>query len=68
MLVHTTAVILTAAGTSKRFGTGQKKEYRPLASHLFPNQKNTTVLSCSAEAFLSALDGKKNGSKTDAFV
>ncbi len=68
MLVHTTAVVLTAAGTSKRFGTGQKKEYRPLTSHLFPNQKNTTVLSCSAEAFLSALDGKKNGSKTDAFV
>lgn len=68
MLVHTTAVILTAAGTSERFGTGQKKEYCPLASQLFPNQKNTTVLSCSAEAFLSALDGKKNGSKTDAFV
>ncbi len=46
------ALVLTAAGTSSRFKTGKKKEFIPLASNIFPNQKGGTVLSCSAEAFL----------------
>ena len=58
------ALILTAAGSSARFsasGSGSasaavKKEYEPLQSSLFPKQKGGTVLSCAAEAFLSALD------------
>ena len=49
------ALILTAAGTSERFASGKKKEYMPLRSALFPHQKNGTVLSCSAEPFLSTL-------------
>ena len=45
------AVILTAAGSSSRFGTGKKKEWLPLKS---PHVHNTygTVLSCCAESFL----------------
>ncbi len=50
--VKSVAVILTAAGTSSRFGTGEKKEYLPLASNLFPETEGT-VLSSSAEAFIS---------------
>jgi len=50
-----TAVILTAAGTSSRFEKGQKKEFIPLYSKLFPSQVIGTVLSCSAEPFLQFL-------------
>ena len=49
------ALVLTAAGTSERFASGKKKEYMPLRSALFPNQKSGTVLSCSAEPFLLVL-------------
>lgn len=47
-----TAVILTAAGISSRFATGQKKEYIPMRSILQSAQSDGTVLSCSAEPFL----------------
>ncbi len=47
------ALILTAAGTSTRFNTGEKKEFLPLQSSFFPSQKGGTVLSCSIESFLS---------------
>lgn len=58
------ALILTAAGSSARFSSGVcaasgaplKKEYEALQSLLFPEQKGGTVLSCAAEAFLSAID------------
>ena len=59
------ALILTAAGSSARFSSGLcglsagglKKEYEALQSPLFPEQKGGTVLSCAADAFLSAFDG-----------
>ncbi len=46
------ALIVAAAGTSSRFEAGEKKEFLPLSSNLFPSQKGGTVLSCSIEAFL----------------
>ncbi len=46
------AVILSAAGSSTRFGTGEKKEYLPLKSNI-SNSLTGTVLSCCAEAFLT---------------
>ncbi len=56
----TIALVVTAAGTSSRFKTGQKKEFIPLQSTLFPSQKEGTVLSCSTEAFLQYfLENKK---------
>ncbi|WP_428769676.1 2-C-methyl-D-erythritol 2,4-cyclodiphosphate synthase [Treponema sp. HNW] len=62
------ALVLTAAGTSARFSSGRgspaadsvKKEYEALQSPLFPEQKGGTVLSCAADAFLTALDDEPN--------
>ncbi len=54
------ALVITAAGTSSRFNTGEKKEFLPLSSTVRPNQKGGTVLSCSTEAFLQFfLESKK---------
>ncbi len=46
------ALVITAAGTSSRFETGEKKEFFPLKSTICPLQEEGTVLSCSIEAFL----------------
>ncbi|MCR4789666.1 MAG: 2-C-methyl-D-erythritol 2,4-cyclodiphosphate synthase [Treponemataceae bacterium] len=46
------SLIIAASGSSSRMGTGQKKEYLPMTSPFFPNEKASTVLSCVAEAFL----------------
>ena len=54
------AIIITAAGSSTRIGSGIKKEYLPY--------KNGTVLSVCAQAFLNALAGEKGIEITDFIV
>jgi len=49
----TVALLLTAAGSSMRMGLGKKKEFLTMQSIIHPNVYGT-VLSCSAEAFLSS--------------
>nr|MCR5699705.1 bifunctional 2-C-methyl-D-erythritol 4-phosphate cytidylyltransferase IspD/2-C-methyl-D-erythritol 2,4-cyclodiphosphate synthase IspF [Treponemataceae bacterium] len=55
----TFSVVIPAAGSSTRMKKstdyqGGKKEYLPMKSVLFENEKASTVLSCVAEAFLLA--------------
>ena len=54
------AIIMTAAGSSTRIGSGIKKEYLPY--------KNGTVLSVCAETFLNAFAGDQRFEITDFIV
>ncbi|MGP1587362.1 MAG: 2-C-methyl-D-erythritol 2,4-cyclodiphosphate synthase [Treponemataceae bacterium] len=46
------SLVIAASGNSTRMNIGKKKEFLPLISPNFPNEKASTVLSCAAEAFL----------------
>ncbi len=54
------ALVITAAGSSSRFETGEKKEFLPLQSAIFPKQNGGSVLSCSAEPFLQFFLNQQN--------
>lgn len=56
----TVSVIIPAAGSSTRMGDGKKKEFLPLCSSLFPEEKNGTVISCVIEAFLQAFQSTQD--------
>lgn len=50
------SVVIPAAGSSTRMGGGKKKEFLPLPSVLFPEEKKTTVLACVIQAFLVSFE------------